>query len=107
MGIGGISMLLILWSGCLCTGHHRAGARTALHLAAENGHGAVVQLLLKEGADIEAKDESGYTALSMEAKSGNKAIVQLLLEEGADIASENNMGKTALHVAAEWGHEAV
>jgi hypothetical protein len=34
-----------------------------LHSAACNGHKAVVQLLLENGADIEAKNESGGTAL--------------------------------------------
>jgi ankyrin repeat protein len=38
--------------------------RTALHLAAENGHEAVVQLLLKHMVDVDAKDndENGYEA---------------------------------------------
>ena len=32
-------------------------------IAARNGQEAVVQLLLKKGADIEAQDEDGETAL--------------------------------------------
>ena len=30
--------------------------RTALHFAASNGHGSTVKLLLRHGADVEAKD---------------------------------------------------
>jgi ankyrin repeat protein len=38
------------------------GGNTALYLAAENGHEAVVQLLLKHMADVGAKDNDERTA---------------------------------------------
>jgi ankyrin repeat protein len=50
--------------------------RTALHLAAENGHEAVVQLLLMHMVDVDVKDndENGY-----------EAEVLLLLEYKVDV----------------------
>ncbi len=80
---------------------------TALHTAAESGDETVVQLLLKEGADVAAKDWFQWTALHPAAKNGHEVVVQLLLEKGADVTASDHIGRTALHRAAENGHEAV
>ena len=70
--------------------------------AAYKGHEAVTQLLLEQGADINAKDKWRETALMKAAKSMSKnseAIIRLLLENGADINAENHDGATALAIA--------
>jgi len=83
--------------------------QTPLSWAAENGHEAIVRLLVKKDADIEAKDNSyGRTPLSWAAENGHEAVVRLLVEKGADIeAKDNSYGQTPLFWAAENGHEAV
>jgi ankyrin repeat domain-containing protein 50 len=83
------------------------GGMTALHLAAENGHGAVITLLLEKGADVTAKSNNGWTALHLAAENGHEVIVQLLLKKGADITAKSNDGRTALHQTAQNGHGAV
>jgi hypothetical protein len=52
---------------------------TALHSAAENGHKAVVRLLLEKGADVAAKDKIGMTAPYDATRNGKEAIVRLLI----------------------------
>lgn len=74
--------------------------RMTLHHASENGLESVVQQLLKEGADFEAKDYCTWTALHRAAANGCVAVVRLLLEHGADIAAKTDTRSTALHQAA-------
>ena len=79
------------------------GKWTALHLAAQKGHTAVVEYLLKQGADTEARDTEGYTALHWAAFCGHTEIVDYLLDRGANREAKNKWGYTALHFAAQAG----
>jgi ankyrin repeat protein len=54
-------------------------------LAAENGHEAVIKLLLEKNADLESKDKNGQTPLLLAAENGHKAVIKLLLEKNADL----------------------
>jgi serine/threonine-protein phosphatase 6 regulatory ankyrin repeat subunit A len=53
--------------------------QTALHLAAREGHEAVVRLLIEKGAEVAAKDvKNKWTALHWAAGGGHEAVVRLL-----------------------------
>jgi len=62
-----------------------------------------VELLLKKGANVNAKDKYGGTALMYAAVKGHKEVVELLIENGADVNAKNIMGKTALMSASRGG----
>ncbi|KAH0556854.1 hypothetical protein GP486_005358, partial [Trichoglossum hirsutum] len=86
---------------------------TALHLAAENGHEAVVRLLIEKGADVNAEKtyrwNEGETALHLAAENGHEAVARLLTKKGADANAkkeeEGCSGKTALQRAARYRDE--
>ena len=63
-----------------------------------------VLMLLKMGADVNARDEDGKTALHNASQSGYTEIVRLLLDNGADVNAKDNYGRTALHNASESGY---
>lgn len=64
--------------------------RSPLWWAAWGGHSAIVELLLEQNVDTEAKDTFYYrTPLKLAAKQGQVSIVRLLLDKDADLESGN------------------
>ena len=69
-----------------------------------------MQLLVKQGANVTAKDKSFSTPLHLASSFGTPEIVRLLIEHGADIAAEDESRRTPLHLASasRWvGSEAL
>ncbi|PNF15106.1 hypothetical protein B7P43_G16000 [Cryptotermes secundus] len=58
---------------------------TALHVAARCGNSEVVDILLRNGADINLMDGYGETALHIAARDGNQDTVVMLMKHGADL----------------------
>ena len=83
-----------------------AGAAMAgpLHDAAAGGDGALMQQLLRDGADINEQDEAGETALFAAAKAGQYSTHDQLLVAGADASIRDKDGLTPLHAAAGSGN---
>jgi len=83
---------------------------TALHLACANGHKDVAELLLENGADVNAENKGGHTPLHIATRSTqcHEDIVQLLIDRGANINSKTKrQSNTALHYAVQNGYKAV
>ncbi|MBL8374126.1 ankyrin repeat domain-containing protein [Accumulibacter sp.] len=64
--------------------------------AAFNGHAAVVDYLLKKGAEINATTANGSTALLFAARFGHIEVVEVLLQNKADPNIANERGATAI-----------
>ncbi|KAI9766762.1 MAG: hypothetical protein M1839_004766 [Geoglossum umbratile] len=91
------------------TGVHVAAYFGLVKTIMENGHEAVVKLLLETGkVDVDSKDKGGRTPLSWAARNGHQAVVKLLLDmDRVDPDSKDSYGQTPLSWAASKGHEAV
>ena len=78
-----------------------AGGRTLLMRAAKSGNEWELRQLLSSGADVNLKDNDGWTALMYAVRySEGLECVQELLEAGAQITVKNNYGSSALALAA-------
>jgi ankyrin repeat protein len=63
--------------------------RTAIHGAANQGHITITRRLLERGADVNIRDEDGYTPLMLAAIGGHDAVAELLVERGGKIDPNN------------------
>ena len=81
---------------------------TPLHLAAATNRGKIVELLLLNGAEVNAKAfqygddaarDRGITPLHAAAGNGHVGIAKLLIENGANL-NANSHGNTPLHAAS-------
>lgn len=92
---------------------------TPLMRAARAGDAEVIRLLLRSGADPNAKTKEGNTALLFAAgvgyrdknttgtEAGALESVKVLIEAGQSLAQTNNRGETALHGAASRGADTI
>ncbi|KAE8253894.1 hypothetical protein A4X13_0g3623 [Tilletia indica] len=64
----------------------------------------VLKMLIQLGAEVESRDESGWTPLMSAASAGSLDYVRLLLDSGASPTATNTRGLTPLHYAASKGH---
>jgi ankyrin repeat protein len=78
---------------------------TAIHWAAENGNGAIADLLVTAGANVDAITRmGGYSALHLASRIGASEVVGVLLTAGSNVAAETTTGAvTPLHFAAASG----
>jgi uncharacterized protein len=61
----------------------------------------VVKLLLDKGADVDARQNGGYTAVMAAVRHHSPRTVELLLSRGASLAFTNTRGETALDWAKQ------
>jgi len=95
--------------------NHFSFGKSALIIATERNLENIVIVLIEKGAEIDIKDNNGWTALMHAARSGNIDIAKILIAKGAHIEikekthasgfmSTGEYGKNALMIAAQNGH---
>jgi ankyrin repeat protein len=75
-----------------------------LHAAVAARNVESVALLIERGADVDARQQVGYTPLMGAASAGRADIADLLLRHGADATRRSDDGKTAADIAREHNH---
>ena len=76
---------------------------TPLMRAALDGNTKRVKELIRQGADINQRDDNGRTALMFAVINTHYETLKVLLEYGADVNAKSNRGGTALMGAASAG----
>jgi cytohesin len=71
-----------------------------LHSTFVWGNKDIMELLLADGADVNAKDKNGETPLHIAAQCNNKFSVEVLLAHKADVNVKDNDNETPLNLAA-------
>lgn len=77
---------------------------TALHWAAFYGKSEVVEILIKNGADVNAIGKFGQSPLLCAVCNNYENIVLKLIESGALVNQQDSEGLTPLHMAAGGGY---
>ncbi len=92
MVVGGLGVLFYAYASRTKT--------TFLHLAIEQWEVPDVMKLIKEGADVDAKDWLGNSPLHVAARSNKSVMAKVLIDAGATVDMKNSSGHTPLHWAA-------
>ena len=66
-------------------------------------HNDIVDILLQNSADVNAKDHNDDTALMLAANSGQTEIVELLLQNNAEVNSRNYLLMRLIPMKVEFG----
>jgi len=76
---------------------------TPLHIAAHHGKVAIAALLIKNGANVNARGIQNATPLHRAAGQGRAKVAEILIMNRAHVNAQNNQNATPLHLAAEQG----
>eukprot|EP01051_Picozoa_sp_SAG22_P010854 SAG22_NODE_1002_length_6052_cov_3.257558_4_plen_250_part_00 len=88
------------WLKPLLVDETNAEGWTALHVAANAGDCQALQILLDNGADVEARDGKGRTAVMKAAAEGHRNVLELLHGHRAQLRAVDRFGVNAAHLAA-------
>eukprot|EP00057_Strongylocentrotus_purpuratus_P015434 XP_011669908.1 PREDICTED: ankyrin repeat domain-containing protein 50-like [Strongylocentrotus purpuratus] len=64
----------------------------------------VTKYLISQGAEVNKRDNKGWTPLHISAKNGHLDVTEYLISEGAEVNRGMDDGLTALHSASKNGH---
>lgn len=72
-----------------------------------SGHEKIVEILIENGAEIEAQNRHNKTPLFLAVLSRKLNTVYVLIRHGANINTADSESATVLHVAAKYGEHMI
>jgi ankyrin repeat protein len=78
-----------------------------IHAAVAARQFGIVEMLVANGANVNARQAHGFTPLHAAAQNGDVQTVRLLLEKGAEVGARSDNGQNALDIAMQRGHAEV
>lgn len=88
-------------------GKNEIGTTVLHHAVTRKDNAAIVKMIIENGADVQASNETGRTPLLKAAWWGGVEYVTPLLDAGADINHASNFGGTALYEATSTSRDNV
>lgn len=89
----------------LCTRNDRGWL--PLHTAAYHGNLQIAEMLVSQGADVQARRSEGWTPLHLAALHGHSDIAELFLKYDASPDLQKDDLSTPLHMGVQGGHREV
>lgn len=82
--------------------------RTPMHLAAENGHAHIIEILAdKFKASIFERTKDGSTLMHIASLNGHAECATMLFKKGVYLHMPNKNGARSIHTAAAYGHTGI
>ncbi|KAH7215243.1 ankyrin repeat-containing domain protein [Fusarium oxysporum] len=83
-------------------------SKTPLCLTSEDGYAGVVEVLLKNGADMDSRHpEYAQAPLSLASEGEHEDVARLLLAQGAKVDATDSQGRAARDRAIDEGHDEI
>jgi len=90
----------------LCTSsvisYSTPSGQTLLHLAAFLDFGSLTKFLIEHGADLDARDRTGFTPLHFAVLAQSRQCTSALFQAGADLEMVGSRGKTAEEIGPKF-----
>lgn len=86
---------------------NNASKVTPLHAAVAGKHLEIAEMLIKHGANVNAKQQNDVTPMHSAAQNGQAAMIKLLIDNKADVHAKTSDGKTPSDLAKEKGLQEV
>ena len=91
---------MIDFSDIMVTNYRDSEENSLLHYAAASQNPDMINLLLKKGLDLEARNFREATPICIAAKEGNLKVLKTFEKAGADLSVHSNHGENLLIIAA-------
>ncbi|XP_038900447.1 ankyrin repeat-containing protein P16F5.05c isoform X1 [Benincasa hispida] len=95
--------VISLASAGVCLDSKDSNGRTALHMAAANGHLSIVEFLISKGVDVNALNAEKNTPLHWACLNGHIEVVKRLILAGANLSLLNSHERTPMDEALTRG----